>query len=64
MRASPLAINDLEPPDCFSYALNSVNLTIPAWRLPEGFVGYLQTDDDGYEGYRRVVNDHAILRRL
>ena len=30
MRAPPLAINDLEPPDCFSYALNSVNLTIPA----------------------------------
>ena len=29
MRAPPLAINDLEPPDCFSYALNSVNLTIP-----------------------------------
>ena len=29
MRAPPLAINDLEPPDCCSYALNSVNLTIP-----------------------------------
>ena len=29
MRAPPLAINDLEPPDCFSYALNSVNLTMP-----------------------------------
>ena len=29
MRAPPLAINDLEPPDCFSYALNAVNLTIP-----------------------------------
>ena len=33
MRAPPLAINDLEPPDCFSYALNSVNLTIPAEAL-------------------------------
>ena len=32
MRAPPLAINDLEPPDCFSYALNSVNLTIPSYR--------------------------------
>ena len=30
MRAPPLAINDLEPPDCFSYALNSVNLSVPA----------------------------------
>ena len=29
MRAPPLAINDLEPPDCSSYALNSVNLKIP-----------------------------------
>ena len=29
MRAPPLAINDLEPPDSSSYALSSVNLSIP-----------------------------------
>ena len=29
MGAPPLTINDLEPLDCSSYALNSVNLTVP-----------------------------------
>ncbi len=33
MCAPPLTINDLEPLDCSSYALNSVNLTV---RVPRG----------------------------
>jgi len=31
MRALPLTINALEPPDCFSYALNSDKLTVPTY---------------------------------
>ena len=45
MRAPPLAINDLEPPDCFSYALNSVNLTIPTYAVGGMIVQVLPGSD-------------------
>ncbi len=36
MRVPPWPINDLEPPDCSSYTLNSINLTVPYCLHPGG----------------------------
>ena len=57
MRAPPLAINDLEPPDCFSYALNSVNLTIP----PKGFIASQQALKCDY---KKVANAAPRIYKL
>ena len=60
MRAPPLAINDFEPPDCSSYVLNSVNLTIPITFRKKLYetVDALQADLDEWIDFYNTERTH------